>query len=133
MSLCCCSEVQTDQSEVKTVNSQRASNLGPSDDDLLAKELATGPRTFEIVVTKTETQSTVGLDVTRKNGINLRIQSVKPGGLIEGWNNQQPTTATIVKVDDTIEAVNGAEGSVQEILQAISQAKVLRMKISTRS
>merc|ERR1740129_1228794 len=126
MTSCCCTDGNTDHFEIKTVSSHTASKAK----DLPVDE---SERTFEIVVTKTEAQPAVGLDVARKNGINLRIQGIKPGGLIEAWNKQQPTAATRVKENDTIEAVNGTEGSVQAILQAISQAQELRMKILTHS
>jgi len=62
-------------------------------------------------------ETKVGLEVDRSDGLTLQVRSVKPGGLVERWNQANPSQA--ITAYHAVLEVNGVRGDTETMLHAI--------------
>eukprot|EP00930_Biecheleria_cincta_P057170 TRINITY_DN43143_c0_g1_i1.p1 TRINITY_DN43143_c0_g1~~TRINITY_DN43143_c0_g1_i1.p1 ORF type:complete len:131 (-),score=25.22 TRINITY_DN43143_c0_g1_i1:137-529(-) len=72
---------------------------------------------FEVVIRKTG-EHRLGLDISEVDGKALKVWKVKPG-LISEWNKSK-TADMQVRAGDSMIAVNGKRGSIEDLLDLIA-------------
>eukprot|EP00416_Gambierdiscus_australes_P012183 CAMPEP_0171146392 /NCGR_PEP_ID=MMETSP0766_2-20121228/147542_1 /TAXON_ID=439317 /ORGANISM="Gambierdiscus australes, Strain CAWD 149" /LENGTH=137 /DNA_ID=CAMNT_0011610297 /DNA_START=44 /DNA_END=457 /DNA_ORIENTATION=- len=86
------------------------------------------PSTFQVVIVKTPDCTKLGLDTLAHSAEQLlKIQSVKPDGLIAAWNAGHPEC--VVKDGDSIVEVNGIHGRKTALYGAIARDRVLSITV----
>mmetsp|Transcript_6251 Transcript_6251/g.13750 ORF Transcript_6251/g.13750 Transcript_6251/m.13750 type:complete len:320 (+) Transcript_6251:104-1063(+) len=74
------------------------------------------PKEFTVHLAKYG-ETKVGLEVDRSDGKTLQIRAIKPGGLVEKWNQANPSE--VITVYNAIIEVNGVRGDTETMLHAI--------------
>jgi len=104
--------------------------------DLLATnltvELASAPHDestthdFGFTLSKIDGMS-LGIEIDVSDGVSLRIDQIKKGGLVDQQNRQNPENE--VKVGDRIVAINGVRNDALKLVRLSMESEVLEIKI----
>merc|ERR1712139_245189 len=81
------------------------------------------PKREFTVFLDTSTGSSLGIDVNRHDGNLLMIDAIKPGGLIDLWNEEHPDQK--VRVGDRVVEINGCRGDITGMLIEATKNQIL--------